>query len=110
MWTKVGLVRNGESLKKAGDQLDGWFQKLSDPPLTRPALETRNMIQVGLCIARAADWRKNSVGAHFREDFPLYKGTKWKIHSRTQLGVSPGPVTRAKGPHPKHKTGRKQTG
>lgn len=110
MWTKVGLVRNGESLKKAGDQLDGWFQKLSDPPLTRPALETRNMIQVGLCIARAADWRKNSVGAHFREDFPFYKGTKWKIHSRTQLGVSPGPVTRAKGPHSKHKTGRKQTG
>ncbi|MGD9850928.1 MAG: L-aspartate oxidase [Nitrospirales bacterium] len=88
MWTKVGLVRTGESLKKAVDQLEGWSQKISTPSLTRPALETRNMIQVGHCIAEAADWRENSVGAHFREDFPFYKGTKWKIHSQAQIGAT----------------------
>lgn len=110
MWTKVGLVRTGETLKKAGDQLEGWFHKLTNPPLTRPALETRNMLQVGLCIARAADWRKNSVGAHFREDFPSYKGTKWKIHSQTQLGTGPGPVRQSNGQHPKRKISRKKAG
>ncbi|MCA9463070.1 MAG: L-aspartate oxidase [Nitrospira sp.] len=85
MWTKVGLVRTGDSLKKAIDQLEGWSRKLSAPPLTRSALETRNMMQVGLCIAEAANWRENSVGAHFREDFPIYKGTKWKMHSQRQM-------------------------
>ncbi len=110
MWTKVGLVRTGETLKKAGDQLEGWFYKLSNPPLTRPALETRNMLQVGLCIARAADWRKNSVGAHYREDFPSYKGTKWKIHSQTQLSTGPGPVRQSNGQHSKRKISRKKAG
>jgi len=85
MWMKVGLVRTGDSLKKAKEQLEGWAYKLSVPPLTRSALETRNMIQVGQCVAEAAEWRKNSVGAHFREDFPFYKGTKWKLRSRCQV-------------------------
>ena len=93
MWMKVGLVRNEDSLKKAVEQLEGWSHKLSAPPLTRSALETRNMIQVGQCIAEAADWRENSVGAHFREDFPFYKGTTWKLHSQRQIGTTLPPDT-----------------
>jgi L-aspartate oxidase len=84
MWSKVGLVRTGDSLQKAVDQIQQWSQKLSGAPFNRPALETRNMVQVGQCIAEAARWRANSVGAHYREDFPFYKGLKWKLHSRCQ--------------------------
>lgn len=85
MWTKVGLVRNGESLKKALEQLKVWNNKLSVPPLTRPGLETRNMLQVGRCITESALSRENSIGAHYREDFPHYKGLNWKNHSHCRI-------------------------
>jgi L-aspartate oxidase len=75
-------VRTGDSLQKAVDQIQQWSQKLSAAPFNRPGLETRNMVQVGQCIAQAAVWRVNSVGAHYREDFPFYKGSEWKTHSR----------------------------
>ncbi len=84
MWSKVGLVRTGNSLKKTFDQIQQWSQKLSAAPWSRPGLETRNMVLVGQCITEAALWRGNSVGAHFREDFPFHKGLAWKTHSRCQ--------------------------
>ena len=87
MWAKVGLVRTGDSLKKAVDQIQLWSQKLSAAPWNRPGLETRNMVLVGQRIAESALWRANSVGAHFREDFPSYKGLAWKIHSQCQREI-----------------------
>jgi L-aspartate oxidase len=87
MWSKVGLVRTGDSLKKAVDQIQQWSQKLATAPFDRPGLETRNMVQVGQCIVQSALWRTNSVGAHYREDFSLSKGSEWKTHSRCQLDV-----------------------
>ncbi|MCA9498617.1 MAG: L-aspartate oxidase [Nitrospirales bacterium] len=92
MWSKVGLVRTGISLKKAVDQIQQWSQKLSAAPWNRPGLETRNMVLVGQCITEAALWRANSVGAHFREDFPFYKGLAWKVHSRCQQKVMVKPT------------------
>ncbi|MDX1411422.1 MAG: L-aspartate oxidase [Nitrospirales bacterium] len=89
MWNKVGLIRTGESLNKALDQIQVWAQKLSAPPFTRSGLETRNMIQVGQSITEAACWRKNSIGAHYREDFPFHKGTGWKTHSHCLIPVPP---------------------
>ncbi len=91
MWSKVGLVRTGNSLKKAVDQIQQWSQKLSAAPWNRPGLETRNMVLVGQCITEAALWRANSVGAHFREDFPFYKGLAWKVHSRCQPEIGANP-------------------
>ena len=85
MWTKVGLVRTGESLQKAREQLRQWAQKLSShTPQNRAGLETRNMVHVGQAIVDAALWRTNSVGAHFREDFPGNNGSGWKAHSQFQ--------------------------
>lgn len=96
MWSKVGLVRTGNSLKKTVDQIQQWAQKLSAAPWNRPGLETRNMVLVGQCITEAALWRANSVGAHFREDFPFHKGFAWKAHSRCQqeIDAKPTAVTR----------------
>jgi L-aspartate oxidase len=92
MWTKVGLIRTADSLQKALEQLQQWCHKLQVPPFNRTGLETQNMIQVGLCVTEAALWRTNSVGAHYREDFPFYKGLKWKTHSRCQLKSEKGKV------------------
>ncbi|GJL69098.1 MAG: L-aspartate oxidase [Nitrospirales bacterium] len=92
MWSKVGLVRTGNSLKKTVDQAQQWSHKLSAAPWSRPGLETRNMVLVGQCIAEAALWRANSVGAHFREDFPFHKGLAWKAHSRCQQDIDAKPT------------------
>ncbi len=89
MWTKVGLVRTAESLRKAREQLQQWEQKLSLAPQNRTGLETRNMVHVGQTIVEAALWRTNSVGAHFRGDFPGHNGAKWKMHSFSQYPPKP---------------------
>ncbi|GIW54339.1 MAG: hypothetical protein KatS3mg082_0743 [Nitrospiraceae bacterium] len=71
MWGKVGLVRTRDSLASATAQLSRWARSVSRSFGTRTALEVRNMIQVAQCIAEAALWREeNSVGAHYRADFP----------------------------------------
>ena len=83
MWTKVGLVRDGDVLTQAVAQLTRWEKMLGQSSLTRTNMETRNLIEVGRCTAEAALWRENSLGAHFREDFPTYGGLNWKTHSRS---------------------------
>ncbi|MEE8124692.1 MAG: L-aspartate oxidase [Nitrospirales bacterium] len=89
MWTKVGLIRTGDSLRKAVEQLQQWSQKLSAAPFNQTGLETQNMVQVGQCITEAALWRTNSVGAHYREDIPFSRGLKWKVHSQCQQVAPP---------------------
>jgi L-aspartate oxidase len=94
MWGKVGLVRSRDSLISATAQLSRWSRMLSGAFGTRPALEVKNMVQVGGCVAEAALWRENSVGAHYRSDVPQTKRPGWKQHSLisiTQSGVSGTP-------------------
>nr|MBI3612983.1 L-aspartate oxidase [Nitrospirota bacterium] len=81
MWGKVGLVRTRDSLVGATGQLSRWERALNRPFTTRLALEVKNMVEVGRCIAEAALWRQNSVGAHYRADFPDHRGLGWKVHS-----------------------------
>jgi L-aspartate oxidase len=85
MWGKVGLARTGDSLASALGQLTRWERLVSRPFASRRDLEVKNMVQVARCIAEAALWRTNSVGAHSRADYPGTKGTDWKRHSRIEL-------------------------
>ncbi len=100
MWTKVGLIRTADSLQKCLEQLQQWSRKLLTPPFHRIGLETQNMVQVGLCVTQAALWRTNSVGAHYREDIPYFKGLKWKTHSQCRQTTPP---TRLSSRPKKHK-------
>ncbi|NKB81585.1 MAG: L-aspartate oxidase [Nitrospirales bacterium] len=84
MWGKIGLVRTGESLVSALAQLHRWERTMRGPFHNRAGYEVKNMIQVGRCITEAALWRENSLGAHFRADFPDKKGRGWKTHSQLQ--------------------------
>jgi len=96
MWGQVGIVRSRESLVRAIAQLSRWEQMVSKVFASRADLEVKNMVQVAHCIAEAALWRENSVGAHFRSDFPESKRPGWKQHS--QLGLKPLPPEPATGP------------
>lgn len=73
MWGKVGLMRTRESLVSALAQLSRWEQMVNRPFALRRDIEVRSMMTVGKCIAEAALWRENSVGAHYRADYPEAK-------------------------------------
>lgn len=85
MWGQVGLIRSRESLVRATAQLARWERMVSRSFSSRADLEVKNMVQVARCVAEAALWRENSVGAHYRSDFPGAQRPGWKAHSRLRL-------------------------
>ncbi len=85
MWGQVGVIRSRESLIRATAQLSRWERMVSKPFATRAGLEAKNMVHVAYCVVEAALWRENSVGAHFRSDFPESKRPGWKQHSQLYL-------------------------
>jgi len=85
MWGQVGVIRSRESLIRATAQLSRWGHMVSEPFATRADLEAKNMVQTAYCVAEAALWRENSVGAHFRSDLPETKRPGWSQHSQLSL-------------------------
>ncbi len=95
MWTKVGLVRTGDSLIQALTHLSRWDRQIQASLRTRSDLEVKNMIQVARCVTEAALWRENSLGAHYREDCPNGPSWVWKTHSQVRLeSLRSSPKTR----------------
>lgn len=84
MWGKVGLVRTRESLLGALAHLSRWGREVDRPLKNRRDLEIKNMVQIARCIVEAALWRENSVGAHYRADFPHTTRSGGIQHSRIQ--------------------------
>jgi L-aspartate oxidase len=80
MWRDVGIVRTGEALKRALDQLSQICARVAHPQ-TRRAFEARNIHLVGTLVARAALAREESRGAHYRLDFPAHNDAKFLKHS-----------------------------
>jgi L-aspartate oxidase len=70
-WEHCGIVRSAEGLAQACVQLEA---------LHPVSPEERSMRQVALLIARCAQARKESRGAHFREDYPN-KNEAFEKHS-----------------------------
>jgi L-aspartate oxidase len=98
MWGQVGIIRSRESLIRATAQLARWERMVSKPFATRADLEAKNMVQVARCVAEAALWRENSVGAHFRSDFPQSNRPGWKLHSQLSLADSSTGLARERKP------------
>ena len=88
MWDQVGLVRSGDSLVRALAKISLWEKQVQGFLQTRSDLEVRNMVEVARCITEAALWRENSLGAHYRADFPGTKGSSWKVHSQIKCSES----------------------
>ncbi|HZG50905.1 MAG TPA: L-aspartate oxidase [Pyrinomonadaceae bacterium] len=81
MWERVGILRSRQSLLRALRELEQIERARS---LRAPS---RNFVTVALLIARAALWREESRGAHFRHDFPARDDARWRVHSIARRGA-----------------------
>ena len=83
MWERVGILRSRSSLERALKE----FEQIASAPLRAAP---RNFVTVAAIIARAALWREESRGAHFRLDFPQRDDARWRVHSiiQSDAGIS----------------------
>ncbi len=77
MWKNVGVVRNGKDMRNALEELQKikkiklkTGKKLKNNLKLIAALDVINMIPTCEMIIKSALFRKESRGAHYREDFP----------------------------------------
>ncbi|MGH9531629.1 MAG: L-aspartate oxidase, partial [Terriglobales bacterium] len=80
MWKGAGIVRSGDSLRKAMKDLEQLQSRLP-PENSRRTREAVNLLQTGLLIVRSALAREESRGAHYRIDFPAHNDAKFRKHS-----------------------------
>jgi L-aspartate oxidase len=82
MWERVGILRDRDSLQRAIRE----FEQISEANL---GTSSRNFVTVAALITKAALWREESRGGHFRTDFPE-KSERWRVHSIQKLdaGIS----------------------
>ena len=87
MWNHVGIIRSATSLEKALKEIDLLASSMNQygqySKLTRNELEIVNMLTTARLIVLSALKRRESVGAHYREDFPHWGGKK--RHIRMQV-------------------------
>ncbi len=69
MWDQVGIIRTGEGLSEAVENIRGLLAGLGRPASLQ-ALELRHRLLAGLAVAAAARERKCSRGGHYRADYP----------------------------------------
>lgn len=77
MWERVGILRSRASIERALRE----FEQIGRARL-RPA--SRNFLTAASLVARAALWREESRGAHYRVDFPRRDDARWRVHSIVQ--------------------------
>jgi fumarate reductase flavoprotein subunit len=80
MWSDVGILRTAEGLARGGAALDQLAADIADCGISGASrqynltwmdrLNLENLTLVSRAIAAAADFRRDSRGAHFREDYP----------------------------------------
>lgn len=87
MMDKVGIFRNGNDLKEAVDELESLLirsknivvkaKTLTANPELVNAYRTQRMLKLALCVAKGALERRESRGAHSREDYPERNDAKY---------------------------------
>ncbi len=79
----LGVLRRGDRLAAVlaslEETIDGFREGVRP---TRLLVETASCATVLRAIARAALWREESRGAHFREDRPRRDDARFRVHSR----------------------------
>jgi len=89
MWNQCGIIRNQKLLQDALRKIGALENKLIDVPICNyhyfnwqliKYLETENLIRVSRIIILSALQRKESRGAHFREDYVNRDDKNWLKH------------------------------
>lgn len=80
MWERVGIGRNAEDLQRALKE----FRQIEKANL---AASSRNFVTLAKLVAKAALWREESRGGHYRDDFPERNDEKFQVHSIQKLGA-----------------------
>ena len=78
MWERVGILRDKDSLQRAIRE----FDQIAKSNLST---SSANFVTLAMLVAKAALWREESRGGHFRTDFPD-KHEEWRVHSIQRLG------------------------
>ena len=73
MWERVGILRDRDSLQRAL----GEFDQIAKSNLST---SSANFVTLATLVAKAALWREESRGGHFRNDFPEQK-EEFRAHS-----------------------------
>jgi L-aspartate oxidase len=79
MWERVGILRDAASLKRAIAE----FEQISRSNLS---VSSRNFVTLASLVAKAALWREESRGGHFRTDFPEQRD-EFRVHSIQRVGT-----------------------
>lgn len=90
MWQEAGLLRHGPGLEQALLRIGSWRIQVEEAALatcSRALWELRNLLQVGELVCRAALWRQESRGTHFRTDYPAKDDDRWLKHFTQSLRV-----------------------
>lgn len=78
MWERVGILRDAASLERAIAE----FEQIAKANLS---VSSRNFVTLAMLVARAALWREESRGGHFRTDFPEQR-EEFRVHSIQRVG------------------------
>jgi fumarate reductase flavoprotein subunit len=80
MWNNVGILRDAQSLSRGKAALDALSHEIADCGVADESrrynltwmdrLNLENLTLVSRAICAAAEFRRDSRGAHFREDYP----------------------------------------
>jgi L-aspartate oxidase len=82
MWERVGILRDKESLQRALRE----FDQIAKSNLS---MSSTNFVTLAMLVAKAALWREESRGGHFRNDFPEQR-EQFRVHSIQKMGVDIG--------------------
>ena len=102
MWDDVGILRTAETLARGKAALETLTRDIAacgiarhqpplQPHLDGNRLNLENLTLVSRAICAAADFRKDSRGAHFREDFP--QPSDLAVSAFTKATLAGGAIT-----------------
>lgn len=109
IWQSAGICRGQHLLTSALNQVEQWRTEFAQLPLSQYLLplqagrvinfqpyspldfytlfrlwgETGNLLDIGYLIVKSANFRTESRGGHYREDFPVLESS-WQVHTLIQ--------------------------
>ena len=105
MWNDVGILRSADTLARGAAALDTLARDIAECGVADDSrrynltwmdrLNLENLTLVSRAIAAAADFRRDSRGAHFREDFPQSSDLAASAYTSVRLAGDRPQVTSA---------------